>query len=328
VITASPTRRHANPIYDSYFADPFVWKYGRAYYAIGTGDLEANGTPDTRVFPLLTSRDFYHWQFVGRPLLRPDVSLGMNFWAPAVAVQQDRFYLYYSVGHGDKNHQLRVAVGHEPAGPYQDIEAPLLDTAVCPFAIDPHPFQDIDGRWYLFYARDFLDTDNGFRAGTALMFAPMKSMTELDGQGFPVLRARRDWQRFKSNREMYGGVYDWHTLEGPSVWLHDGKYYCFYSGGCWEDETYGVDYGIADQIMGPWSDDGNETGPRVMKTLPGRLIGPGHNCIVAGPDGRTDFIVHHAWNRNMTRRQVHINELVWGPAGPRCLEFERLSQQR
>ena len=41
----------------------------------------------------------------------------------------------------------------------------------CPFAIDPHPFQDADGRWYLFYATDFLDTEGGARAGTALPFA-------------------------------------------------------------------------------------------------------------------------------------------------------------
>jgi len=44
---------------------------------------------------------------------------------------------------------------------------------------------------------------------------------------------------------MYGRVWDWHTLEGPFVRKHDGRYYCFYSGGRWETESYGVDYGVA-----------------------------------------------------------------------------------
>jgi len=85
-----------------------------------------------------------------------------------------------------------------------------------------------------------------------------------------------------------------------------------------------VDYGVADQITGPWWDEGNEAGPRVMRTLPGRLIGPGHNMITVGPDERTDFIVYHAWDRHMTRRQMHISALAWGAEGPRCEEFERL----
>jgi len=32
---------------------------------------------------------------------------------------------------------------------------------------------------------------------------------------------------------MYGGVYDWHTVEGPALRVHQGRYYCFYSGGAW-----------------------------------------------------------------------------------------------
>ena len=257
-------------------------------------------------------------------MLRPTASLGANFWAPAVAFENDRFFLYYSVGEGDKNHQLRVAMSKQPEGPYQDLGQQLLDPRACPFAIDPHPFQDVDGRWYLFYARDFLDISNGVRAGTALMGAPLKSMTELAGQGTPVLRPRWDWQRFKADRQMYGDTYDWHTLEGPCVWIHDGRYYCFYSGGCWENETYGVDYGVTDHVLGPWSDAGNESGPRVIKTIPARLIGPGHNTIITGPDGQTDYIIYHAWDRTMARREMHLSSLVWTPEGPRCATGQAL----
>jgi len=315
------TQTYTNPIYKGYFADPFVWEYQGVYYAIGTGAAEAEGQVDEigerRVFPLLRSDDFLNWNFVGNALLRPDPALGDNFWAPEVAYWEGKFYLYYSVGHEDKNHQLRVATSDSPLGPYQDIGV-LLDPQSCPFAIDPHPFCDDDGQWYLFYARDFLDTEGGVRAGTALMVDRLQGMTKLAGGGKVVLRARCDWQRFLANRPMYGGIYDWHTLEGPCVRKYAGRYYCLYSGGRWETENYGVDYGVADSVMGPYSDTGNEAGPRVLRSIPDRVLGPGHNSIVLGPDGRTEYIVYHAWDTSRSARRMCLDKLIWTPGGPRC----------
>ncbi len=328
---AIKTRTYTNPVYKGYFADPFVWEYQGVYYAIGTGPAEAKGqieeiadaahtnsTDEPRVFPLLRSFDFLNWDFVGNALLRPNPAFGNNFWAPEVAYCEGTFYLYYSVGHEDKDHQLRVATSNDPLGPYQDVGEPLIDPKSCPFAIDPHPFRDDDGQWYLFYARDFLDTEGGARAGTALMVDRLESMTKLAGVGKVVLRARCDWQRFLANRPMYGGIYDWHTLEGPCVRKYADRYYCFYSGGRWETDSYGVDYGVADKVMGPYSDAGNEAGPRVLRSLPGYVLGPGHNSIVLGPDGQTDYIVYHAWDINMEARRMCLDKLIWTPDGPRC----------
>ena len=68
------TRTYTNPVYEGYFADPFVWEYQGVYYAIGTGAAEAQGQVDEiaqasgvdstnklRVFPLLRSLDFLNW---------------------------------------------------------------------------------------------------------------------------------------------------------------------------------------------------------------------------------------------------------------------------
>lgn len=321
---------YTNPVYEDYFADPFVWEYEGVYYAIATGPAEAEGTVDEvasvlgvdstklRVFPLLRSLDLVNWHFVDNALLRPDPALGDNFWAPEVAYCDGKFYLYYSVGHEDKNHQLRVAISDSPVGPYQDTGKALVDPQSCPFAIDPHPFCDDDGQWYLFYARDFLDTEGGVRAGTALCVDRLQDMTQLSGAGKVILRARSDWQRFLANRLMYGEIFDWHTLEGPCVRKHEGRYYCFYSGGRWETENYGVDYGVADSVMGPYSDAGNETGPRVLRSVPGYVMGPGHNSIVLAPDGKTEYIVYHAWPNNMAARQMYLDKLIWTPDGPVC----------
>jgi beta-xylosidase len=316
MIVADAKQTHINPVYGSYFADPFVWKHGSVWYAIGTGATEASGQVLGKVFPVLQSVDFQQWQFGGHALLRPDPGVGNTFWAPEVACQDGTFYLYYSVGYADRKHQLRVATSSSPQGPYEDTGRTLIRCDACPFAIDAHPFQDDDGQWYLFYARDFLDVTERARAGTALAVTRMRSMTELDGTGQVVLRARSDWQRCQSSRTMYGAVYDWHTLEGPFVHKHDGRYYCFYSGGRWGTESYGVDYGVAGSIMGPYSDAGNESGPRVLRTIPNHILGPGHNSVVEGPDA-LDYIVYHAWDRKMTARQMFIDRLTWTADGPR-----------
>src|ERR1041384_3853103 len=112
--TANLTQIRANPVYGTYFADPFVWKSGDTYYAIGTGELEATGRTVGKIFPLLHSTDFLQWHFASNALLRPDPALGTHFWAPEVASRDGKFFLYYSVGHEDKNHQLRVAVHASP----------------------------------------------------------------------------------------------------------------------------------------------------------------------------------------------------------------------
>ncbi len=150
------------------------------------------------------------------------------------------------------------------------------------------------------------------------MIGRLIDMTKLAGEGKTVLCARHDWQRFLMNRPMYGGTYDWHTLEGPCVRKHGGRYYCFYSGGRWETENYGVDYGVANQVTGPYSDAGNEAGPRVLRSIPGYVLGPGHNSIVVGPDGKTEYLVYHAWNTKMQARRMCIDSLIWTHDGPRC----------
>jgi beta-xylosidase len=318
---------YVNPVHPDYFADPFAWRHDGIYYAVGTGAAEADGDSAARVFTVLRSRDLAHWEDAGKALLRPDAALGDSFWAPEVAFHDGLFYLYYSVGFADKNHQLRVAISACPEGPYRDVGEPLIDPSECAFAIDAHPFQDDDGRWYLFYARDFLDVVDGgaaadalpARAGTAIAVAPLRAMLTLDRQDERVvMRARYDWQRFQDERQMYGGTYDWHTLEGPCVRKHAGRYYCFYSGGRWENDSYGVDYVVADQPLGPYRQESAAAGPRVLRTRPGAVRGPGHNSIVIGPDGRSEFVVYHAWDSGMTGRRMFIDRLLWTPDGPRC----------
>jgi GH43 family beta-xylosidase len=156
------------------------------------------------------------------------------------------------------------------------------------------------------------------RAGTALVVQELAEMTRLGGRSAVVMRARHDWQRFQSHRPMYGQTFDWHTLEGPFVQKHQGRYYCLYSGGCWQTDGYGVDFAVADNIWGPYSDEGAASGPRVLRGIAGSVLGPGHNSVVEGPDGTGAFIAYHAWDCSMQKRRMFVDPLRWTPEGPRC----------
>ncbi len=301
---------YRNPVWGGYLADPQVLKTGGEYYAYGTG-----AERDGRQFPVLHSRDFMHWEFVGDALETPAELKGKFFWAPEVVEKDGKFYMYYA---GDQ--KVRVAVAEKPAGPFRDAGKVFFPKE--PFSIDAHAFHDPQsGKWYLFFAKDFLDQ----RVGTAPAVAELADdMLSTVGPVKTVLRASADWQIFTRNRKMYGRTFDeWHTVEGPFIVLHDKRYYCFYSGGNWETPGYGVGFGVADAVTGPYTDTSDRDGAAVLHGGHDGLIGPGHNSIVVGPDDRTDFIVYHSWNKERTKRQMCVDPLVWTADGPKAYHAAR-----
>ncbi len=189
--------------------------------------------------------------------------------------------------------------------------------------IDGHAFQDDDGQWYFFMAVDFLDTEGGNRVGTSIVVHKLDAMHRLVGPPVTVLRAKYDWQLYQHKFEKHGGVWEWHTIEGPFVRKRNGKYYCMYSGGCYLNDTYGVDFVVADSVMGPYRDTGSANGARMLHSIPDKVIGPGHHSVVTDPKTGQDYAVYHAWDKAMTKRQMWIDPLVWTPEGPRVERFYR-----
>jgi GH43 family beta-xylosidase len=295
------------PLHDGYFADPFVLRVVDEYFAYGT----APPTPGP-VFEVLSSVDLRQWDSHGRCTVRLAEDAGDEYWAPEVVLHDDIFWLYYSVGHGISGHHLRVAQSQDPLGPFVDLGLNLTPDER--FAIDAHPFQDVNGDWYLFYARDVLDAP---RPGTHLAVDRLSGMTQLAGEPRVVLAPDADWQLFARDRAMYGGVYDWHTVEGPTVVLRHGNYWMTFSGGSWEGQGYGVSWASAEHPLGPWT-AAPPTAPRLLETTP-TLIGPGHSSLTTDPDGR-DVIVFHAWNPELTKRMMHACHIDFQPDGPRLGE--------
>jgi len=307
---------YRNPVWHGELADPFVLKWQGVYYAYGTSSFTHDHLQGNRVFPVLQSPDLVNWNYIGHALEPLDRLVDGVYWAPEVAVYHGKFYMYYSAGDrvNDETHRLHVAVADQPAGPFRTVN-PLLPEEG--FTIDAHPFRDPkDGQWYLFFARDFFDE----RVGTGVAAVRLAdSMTETVGPVTTILRASADWQIFARDRHIYGQVWPaWHTLEGPFVVMRDGLYYCFYSGGAWHSLDYGVSYGVAETVLGPYQDEWSRSGPSVLRAVPDKVLGPGHNSVVTGPDHWTEFIVYHAWDSARTARRMCIDRLLWDAEGPYC----------
>lgn len=298
---ATPPTTYRNPVHPRPCPDPFVLKHAGAYWCYCTGLR-----PDGGAFGILHSTDLVNWHEVGSALA-PLPGGHTCYWAPEVTYDNGRFYMYYSVGN-EANMAIRVAVAEHPAGPFVDSGHTLTTE---PFAIDGHVFVDDDGQRYFFYATDFLTHTH---IGTGLMADRMLSPFKLAGEPQPVTRARHAWQVYDPARKEKGGV-RWHTVEGPFVLKRKGQYYLMFSGGNWQNVTYGVGYATSGRVLpeGEWTQatDGEKVLP-ILRTLPeAGIIGPGHNSVVRGPDNQQLFCVYHRWSKEINDRVLAIDRLEW-----------------
>jgi len=101
-----------NPLLPGYFADPTIKKFGDIYYIYATTDniMLASGAPT-----VWYSKDFVNWynytmdvpSFTEVPLV--------NFWAPDIIKQGDRYYLYF--GNCEIGCNIYGYVSNTPVGP-------------------------------------------------------------------------------------------------------------------------------------------------------------------------------------------------------------------
>ena len=62
-VAGTPRTTYCNPVFEGYFADPYVLRVGEEYVAYGTGSAV-----EGRVFEILTSPDLVHWTSAGGAL--------------------------------------------------------------------------------------------------------------------------------------------------------------------------------------------------------------------------------------------------------------------
>ncbi|HEX3557117.1 MAG TPA: glycoside hydrolase family 43 protein [Thermoanaerobaculia bacterium] len=296
---------YQNPVYPRSFPDPFVLKFQGEYWGYCTGLWH-----DGRVFGVIHSRDLVAWQDRAGAMA-PLAADPPHYWAPEVSYLDGRFYLYYSAG-DEERMEIRVAVAEHPAGPFADSGRRLTSEV---FAIDAHVFTARDGARWLFYATDFL---TGSHVGTGTVRDRLLDPFTLAGDPRPVTLPRYDWHVYHPNRPEKGGV-RWHTVEGPFVLERKGLLYEMFSGGNWQNPTYGVSYATARSVETPGEWQQAADGERVLPILRsgGEVVGPGHNSVVRGPDDRQLYCVYHRWSPDAKARVMAIDPLDW--AGERLL---------
>ncbi|MEP6923775.1 MAG: glycoside hydrolase family 43 protein [Pyrinomonadaceae bacterium] len=293
-----PEKNYLNPVFKQNFPDPFVWKFCGEFWAICTGFWHDGG-----VFGILRSRDLINWSDCGSAINPPPIA-APYYWAPEVFYENGKFYLYYSVGN-EELMELRVAVADRPDGKYFDSGSRLTHES---FAIDAHVFVDTNGTKYLFYATDFLEHA---QIGTGTVRDKMLSPFSLAGKPQPVTRAKFNWQVYDPNRASKGGV-RWHTIEGSAVLKRKNLYYQMFSGGNWQNVSYGVSYATTRDIeqAEEWQQRANgETVFPILRTIPGKVVGPGHNSVVRGTDNFQLYCVYHRWADDLSGRQMAIDRL-------------------
>jgi beta-xylosidase len=296
--------------------DPFIVRYLDAFYLYHTGD-----TSGRRGVSVHRSQDLVHWEFAGYALEAAQQGWAWSdLWAPELVYERGVFYMYISAtrrrsagdrgvrwqrGEGaEAGRRLGLARSTSPLGPFVWDDRPLLDR----WSIDGHPFRDDDGTMWLFYNVRTAD-ERGYDGlpGTGTLCDRLLAPDRLEGRPRPVTFPSRPWEGNRSG--------DWFWNEGPYVVKRRGRYFQMYSGGSFEDETYGIGCAAAPNVGGPW--EKREDNPQF--TSSGRIHGPGHHSLVFGPDAATVYAVYHGYVPGDAGRKVHLDRLVWAGDAPRIV---------
>jgi beta-xylosidase len=241
-----------------------------------------------------------HWRTLPPPLtalprwqsVEPDKT-----WAPEVAKIGARFVMYYVGRSLEAGRQcISVATADQAEGPFQDSSAaPLVCQAELGGSIDPSRFVDADGTPYLLWKND------GNCCGQPTDFWGQR-LTEdgLSLSGQPQRLGIRNDQAWEGS-----------VVEAPVVLLHGGRYYLFYSANAYDQAAYAVGYGVADQVLGPYT----KPAGRPILSSRGSAGGPGGQSVVVGPRGGLWF-VYHAWA---------ADRVGYSHAGVRSMWLDRLT---
>jgi len=281
---------YSNPILTDNGADPDVILVNGTYYLYPT----THG----RGYDAWTSTDLVNWKFRGPVFTAPYGGA----WAPDVFHNKRgnrRFYLYYTVSgpdsppHGPFGKRIGVAVSDSPLGPFEDKK--VLATG----AIDAHMFQDDDGRYYLYYAQ----IEGGFKILVQRMADPLTKMSGRDGEPIELLHPTGGWETASGE-----------VTEGPFMLKHNGTYYLMYSGSGADTPNYAVGYATSKSPTGPFNRfAGNPIAHRGKSPGAGgaEIFGPGHHCVVTGPDGKLWMIYHQKYEERRSYDRFIALDPIW-----------------
>lgn len=291
--------------------DPFVLTTRHGYYLYSS----QSGFTSAPV-SVATSKVLDHWGPSQAALAMdpPWATFGYT-WSPDVRQIRGRYVMYFDAmattslfddaalpGFQGRAQCIGTATSSSPLGPFTPQAQPLT----CQFdehgAIDPRTFVSPRGELWL----DWKSDDNAVLASTAptKIYAQRLSADGLDlvGTATVLLQADEPWQD------------DDHIIEAPDMVAADGTYWLFYSGGWFNQPSYGIGVARCAGPAGPCTD---------MSTLPwlgsnAQGSGPGEESLFVDHDGTT-WMVFSPWfygYAGVTLRPVALAQVAFGPFGP------------
>jgi beta-xylosidase len=284
-------KKAGNPVIQGWYADPEAAIWGKEYWIYPT---YSDKFEKQVFFDAFSSKDLIKWT------KHPDILdtsavkwANRAMWAPAIVQKEGKYYFFFSANdiQSDKEQGgIGIAVADKPGGPYKDyLGKPLIDkfyNGAQP--IDQFVFLDKDGQYYMIYG--------GWRhCNIAKLNADFRGFTPFE-----------DGNTFK---EMTPSGY----VEGPFMFIRNGKYYFMWSEGGWTGPDYSVAYAIADSPTGPFERIG-----KILQQDTAVATGAGHHSVMNVPGTDTWYIVYH--RRPLTEtaannRVVCIDEMKFDENG-------------
>lgn len=258
--------KSGNPVLKGWYADPEAVIFGKKYWIYPTfSDKYENQT----FFDAFSSTNLVDWTTHKRILDASSVKWAKKaMWAPAIIEKDKKYYLFFSANDIQSDNEtggIGVAISDKPEGPFKDhLGKPLIDkfyNGAQP--IDQFVFKDKDGQFYIIYG--------GWRHC---------NIGKLN-KDFTAIVPFEDGAMFKEiTPENY--------VEGPFMFIKNGKYYFMWSEGGWTGPDYAVAYAVADSPFGPFKRAG-----KILQQDSSVARGAGHHSIIH--DAKRDFwyIVYH-----------------------------------
>lgn len=255
-----------NPVFEGWYADPEGIIFDDEYWIFPT----YSAPYEKQVFfDAFSSPDLVNWTKHERIVDTSAIKWANRaVWAPSIIEKDDKYFLFFGandIQSDDEKGGIGVAVSDNPGGPYKDyLGKPLVDkfhNGAQP--IDQFVFKDQDGSHYLIYG--------GWR------HCNIAKLND-DFTGFVPYE---DGSIFK---EITPDSY----VEGPFMFIKDGKYYFMWSEGGWTGPDYSVAYAIADSPFGPFERVG-----KILQQDPEVATGAGHHSIMHPEGSDKYFIVYH-----------------------------------
>jgi beta-xylosidase len=255
-----------NPVFEGWYADPEGAIFNKQYWIYPTYSAPYNQQVFLDAF---SSTDLVNWNKHSRILDTANVKWAKRaVWAPAIVEKGGKYYLFFGANDIQNDNQqggIGVAVADNPAGPFKDyLGKPLIDkfyNGAQP--IDQFVFKDKDGQYYIIYG--------GWRHCN---IAKLKD-------DFTGLIPYDDSTTFK---EITPKGY----VEGPFMFIRNGKYYFMWSEGGWTGPNYSVAYAIANSPFGPFERVG-----KILQQDSTIATGAGHHSVIHADKNNKWFIVYH-----------------------------------